>query len=51
MRLTSIYEVICDCGETVQGETTEMVCGKCGQAIRVLWPCVTKIEADGRVTA
>ena len=49
MRAKAIYEVVCECGETLQGETTEMVCGKCGQVIQAEWPCVTKIEADGRV--
>jgi hypothetical protein len=49
MRLKPIFEVVCECGQPVTGETKELKC-KCGLAITAEWPCVTRLEADGRIT-
>lgn len=37
MRTRSVYEVVCDCGETCQSEQTTITCQKCGAKFRVEW--------------
>lgn len=37
MRMRSVYEVVCDCGETCQSEQTAVTCPNCKATFRIQW--------------